>query len=596
MLRRVEWRPMRRVFAALCMTALVASACSDSGETTSSTALRSTSSDVTTTTVDETTTSDAVTSTTAAPPAYGGTVVIADDQEPPTLNPLVEGGDNFIVTIIGQAHLAGAFEIDGTTLELIPELLTDLPSVGNGGVTVNEDGSMTVRYQIRDEAKWSDGFPISGGDFEFTLGLILDPGFPGDARTYVDIVDWEAGPKTFEYTLASPTVTFETLFPVVVPQHAVAGSNFATDWNDEMWPAAGPFVVDEWQRGGFVRLVRNENYWKQDAETGDQLPYLDSVEFRFIPDTDALVYSFTQREVDVIQPPPAPTIMDRLRDLESAGAEVQVRAGPVWEHLNFQFGPNNRNPESLNKYLAFRQAIAYAIDRDVMAPLVGWVPITSMLDPGDEDGAWAQYGYDLERAGMLLAEACTVAERDCLAEPPQLVFSTTSNADARPRIADYMKSALADIGIDVELQLEDSQLFFGETLDNGTWDVGWWAWVASPGASGSIAALDLFDPDAPAPDGGNYYRWGTPDSSVADDAVDRFRDVLAVARETVDPEESATLTAAAEQILADNAVVVPIGARTVVGAVWADVVAGFVMNPSQAGHTWNIESWRRLDL
>ena len=596
MLESVEWRPMRRSFAALCVAILVASACGDGGDNTASTILLPTPTDATTATVDNTTTSDVATTTTAAPPAYGGTVVIADDQEPPTLNPLVEGGDNFIVSIIGQAHLAGAFEIDGTTLDLVPELLADLPSVGNGGVTVNEDGSMTVRYQIRDEAMWSDGVPISGADFEFTLGLILDPDFPGDTSTYADIVDWEPGPKTFEYTIARPTVAFETLFDVVVPKHAVSGTDFASDWNDEMWPAAGPFVFEEWQRGRYVRLVRNENYWKKDTETGDQLPYLDSVEFRFIPETESLIYSFTQREVDVIQPPPAPDTIDRLRDLEPAGVAVQVRTGPVWEHLNFQFGTNNRNAESLNQYTAFRQAIAYAIDRDVMAPLVGWLPVTSVLDTGVEDGPWAQYGYELDRAATLLAEACAVAERDCLADAPRLIFSTTSNADERPRIAEYMKSAMADIGIDVELQLEDSQLFFGETLDNGTWDVGWWAWVATPGASGSLTTLDLFDPDAPAPDGTNYYRWGTPDSSVQDDAVDRFRDILAVARETVDPEQSAGLAAAAEQILADNAVVVPIAARTVVGAVWADVVAGFVMNPSQAGHTWNIETWRRLDL
>ncbi|MCP4307268.1 MAG: hypothetical protein GY788_20845 [bacterium] len=587
---------MRRIFAALCVASLVASACGNGADNTASTVLLPTATDATTTTIDSTTASDAATTTTEAPRTYGGTVVIADDQEPPTLNPLVEGGDNFIVSIIGQAHLAGAFEIDGTTLDLIPELLADLPSAGNGGVVVNEDGSQTVRYQIRDGATWSDGVPITGADFEFTLGLILDPAYVGDTATYTDIVDWEAGPTTFEFTIARPTVGFEMLFPVVVPKHAVAGTDFNKDWNDKMWPAAGPFVFEEWQSGDHVRLVRNENYWKQDAETGDQLPYLDSVVFRFIPETESIIYSFTQREVDVIQPPPALDTIERLRDLESAGVEVQVRAGPVWEHLNFQFGPANRNEDSLNQYTAFRQAIAYAMERDVMAALVGWQPITSILDPGRTDGPWEQYGYEIDRAETLLAEACTVAGRDCGAQPPRVVFSTTSNADERPRIAEYMKTAMAAIGVETELQLEDSGLFFGETLDLGTWDVGWWAWVATPGSAGSLTTLELFDPDSPAPDGTNHYRWGTPDSSVQDDAVARFRDVLAVARETVDPEESAGLAAVAEQILADNAVVVPIAARSVVGAVWADAVAGFVMNPTQAGHTWNIETWRRLDL
>ena len=55
---------------------------------------------------------------------------------------------------------AGVQEIDGFTLELIPELVTELPTVDNGGVVVNDDGTMTVSYTIRDEAVWSDGTPI----------------------------------------------------------------------------------------------------------------------------------------------------------------------------------------------------------------------------------------------------------------------------------------------------------------------------------------------------------------------------------------------------------------------------------------------------
>ncbi len=596
MLGIVEWRPVRRVFALLCVTAIVAGSCGgDTNEPAASTT-RAPSTTATATTTDPTTTTESTTTTTIPRPVYGGSVVIGDDQEPPTLNPFVEGGDNFIVRIIGQAHLAGAFDIDATTLELIPELLTELPSVGNGGVSLNEDGSMTVRYQIRDEAVWSDGVPISGHDFAFTLERILDPEYPGDIATYEDIVDWTAAAKTFEFTIERPSAAYESLFDVVLPRHAVAGSDFVMDWNDEMWPAAGPFVFEEWQRGEYIRLVRNENYWKHDPETGDRLPYLDAVEFRFIPETETLVYAFTQRELDVIQPPPAPETIARLEDLVPAGAAVQVKAGPVWEHLNFQFGPANRNQDSLNEYLSFRQAIAYAIDSDTLAPLVGWIPVTSMLSPGSEEGPWMQYGQNLAKARELLAIACEQAGRVCEAEPPVLVFSTTSNADERPRIAERLKTVLGAIGIEVELQLEDSQLFFGETLDDGTWDVGWWAWVSQPGAAGFVGMLDLFDPDRLPPDGSNYYRWGTPDSSVQDEAVQRFIDVLAIARETVDPDELKTLARAAEQILADNAVIVPVGARTAVGAVWADKLHGYEMNTSQASHTWNIEFWRRIDL
>lgn len=580
---------MRRVPALLCVVALVAASCNGGGGSTESTVRRTTS------TAAESTTS--TTSTTLAPtPTRGGEVVIGSDQEPPTLNPFVEGGDSSVVSMIGQASLAGVYDIDGSTLELVPELVTRLPTVGNGGVVLNDDGTMTVRYELRDEAVWSDGVPIDAGDMEFTWELMRNPDISGEQWTQLDVVDVVADGKTFTMTFGEPTLAYETLFRYIVPRHAVAGTNFLADWNTRMWPSAGPFVFEDWQQGEYIRLVRNEHYWKTDPATGDQLPYLDAVEFRFISDREELLYQFTQRQVDVVQPPAEPDVIDRLEQLEAAGVDVEVRAGPIWEHVNFQLGPNNRNEESLNQYRPFRQAVAYAIDPARIATWIGRTPIYSFLDLNGESGPWVQYEHDLDLAKALLAEACAMAERDCESDPPRVVFSAASDVGEGSRIGDYLAAVLDTIGIDVEVQLEESQSFFGETLYDGTWDVGWFPWAQNPGASGALSALDHFDPDSPAPDGMNYYRWGTADSLVQDDSVARFREVLQIARSSYDSAQVRSLAGAAEQILADNAVIIPVAARRVVAAVWADKVVGFEMNPSPAGPTWNIEYWYRTDV
>ncbi|HDL42012.1 MAG TPA: hypothetical protein ENG98_03235, partial [Actinobacteria bacterium] len=353
--RKVAWSAVIIVFA------LIAAACGGTAETTTTTTAPA--APVTTTTAAPTTTEPVVTTTTtAAPtgPAYGGTVVVADDQEPPTLNAFVPGGDNFIVSIVGQSYWAGVQEIDGFTLELIPELVTELPTESNGGVVVNDDGTMTVTYTILDEAQWSDGVPISGDDFQFTLDTIMDPDNAIGTTTYEDIVSTEVGPKSFTYTLSAPTVLYEFLFGNIIPKHDVEGSDFLNDWNDTMWVSAGPFIFNEWQKGEFIEVVRNDNYWKK-AENGDQLPYLDSVVFRFIPETDSIITAFKAREVDVIQPPPASETIEELQKLEAEGARVEVLSGPVWEHLNFQFGPARliRNPDSSNENLNYRKAVAH---------------------------------------------------------------------------------------------------------------------------------------------------------------------------------------------------------------------------------------------
>ncbi|MCP4968523.1 MAG: hypothetical protein GY926_25230 [bacterium] len=594
--RKVLW------FAALLAFALVAAACGDSDDGGDTTAAPTTAAaEETTTAAPETTEAPPETTTTADPgKQYGGEVVVADDQEPPTLNWAVPGGDNAIVNRVGQAYWAGVQEIDGFTLELIPELVTELPTVDNGGVTVNDDGTMTVNYQIRDEAMWSDGTTISGDDFEFTYNIIMDPDLATNKAIYEDITSTEFGPKTFTYTLAQPTVQYDLIFGTIIPKHAVEGTDFETDWNETMWPSAGPFVFDSWQKGEFIKLVRNDNYWKTDAETGQQLPFLDSVVIRFIPETESIINAFKAREVDVVQPPPSTELIEALQAVEPEGAIVEVLSGPVWEHLNFQFGPGRleKNPNSTNENLNYRKGVAHTINKDLIVDeiLAGQVePLTSFLEPGNPQistGAWSQYDYNVETA----KEYFEAAKAELGVDTLYTVFSTTSNNDARVKLSELFVNMFGDVGVEYENQLEDSQLFFGETLDNGLWDFGEWAWLGTPGFSGGISLFDLFDPELPPPDGQNVYRWGSPDSIVIDEHTARFAEIRDELNASVDAEILIPLMQEGEQIMADQVVIIPLYARLVVAAVWADEVGGYKHNPSQASDLWNMEEWYRVDL
>ena len=194
-----------------------------------------------------------------------------------------------------------------------------------------------------------------------------------------------------------------------------------------------------------------------------------------------------------------------------------------------------------------------------------------------------------------MATACDLAGRDCQADPPRLVYSSTSNADFRPALAQQIAEQLSQIGIQVELQLEDSQLFFGSTLNEGSWDVGNWAWVGLPGAATLAGLLRVFVPNEPPPDGDNVYRWGSPGSvTEADDAAIQVQQLIEAMRDSADADRVFALARQIEDILADQVVIIPINARLVVGVVWADEIQGFQMNPSQSGHTWNIEYWYRV--
>ncbi len=585
-----------RIAAALGAAAIVVASCSPTPEAVAPTTTLGTTT-TTTTTIPPTTTTQADTGI-----PYGGVAVVADDQEPATLNPYAPRGDDFIVTIVGQSYFVGAYDIDGTTLEFIPEVVTELPTTANGGIVVNEDGTMTVSYAILDEAVWEDDVPISGDDFAFTVDTLQTP--EADAGYQIDeayewVISYEAGPKTFEMTLSQPTVLHEQMFRVVLPKHAVEGSDFIADWNERMWPSGGPFRFSTWERGERIVVERNDNYWKTDQETGQQLPYLDAVEFRFIPEAEEIIRSFQRREVQVIQPPPFSATIDELVALESEGAAVDVVPGPVWEHLNFQFGPGRlgMNAASVNSNLDYRRAVAHLVDRDAIAAAVSAYaqPLSSYVDvftPGLSQHAWDRYPYDPGKAEQLLLKVKAAEGIDSVVA----VFSTTSNGDTRIIVSETLRPMFEAVGIEYQTQLQDSQLFFGETLDSGTWDVGLWAWVGSPGFSGLLPIHDAFDPEAPPPDGSNYYRWGTEDSSVRDEHSERFAEVRDLMNSTVDERELTSLVAEAEDLLASRMVILPLYAGQRVGAVWADEIGGFVMNPTLASHTWNIEAWYRADL
>jgi peptide/nickel transport system substrate-binding protein len=558
--------------------------------TAGATAEAPTTSFLTTTSAPATTTTVPGTTTTQPAVATGGQVVIGVDQAPTTLNPYAAGGDSHVVALIGQAIHARAWDIDAATREVVPDVLTEIPTSGNGGVVVNPNGTMTVSYRIRDDANWSDGVPITGDDFAFTAETIAaiddfrsDP-FTG-RNLYADITGFEAEVKTFTMTMRQ-TVGYETMFEWILPEHIVAGTDLRTDWETTIYPGAGPFVVASFIAGEQVTLARNPNYWKRDPLTGDALPRLDEVVFRHVPVIDDLLGEFAARRLDVIEPPPGnpapdPAVVD------------EVVAGPIWEHISFQFGPGRleRNPLSRNSELAFRRAVAHAVDRVALAAAnPTWAPISSYLDvgvPGLSTAAWDRYPYDTATARALLDEVRAEAGTDTV----RAIFTTTSNSDERPRIAEVLAEMLGAVGIEYENQLEDSVLFFGDTLSEGSYDLGMWAWVADPTHLGLVGMLDLFDPGGTPPDGSNYYRWGTRDSSVRDDHSARFTEIRRLANATVDVDEVDRLVIEAEQLLADQMVVLPFAARAASLQWWGDTVTGLVNNPTRVGFTWNIEEW-----
>jgi ABC-type transport system substrate-binding protein len=546
-------------------------------------------------------------STTEASVAGESEIVIgvAAAGAPRTLNPLLDSPDVSVLEIIAPAVFAAGHDLDPETYLAIPDVLAEIPTIDNGGIVPTGDGTVTVEYRVAPDAFWADGTAITGSDLLFTYQLITDPSLPIRSdlrRRFESIIPGTAVADGRKLRIVSrPNPWLDRLFEVIVPRHRVEGSDFANDWNDRLWVSGGPFGFVSYEEGQFLELRSNPNYWKRDTERG-RLPGLDRVVFRFFDvdrgavDTRALG-GFETEALDLVVVADAGSMSDALADLETLGARVVTVPSIEWEHLNFQFGPNNRNDDSLNRYRGFRRAVAHAIDRTRLADLTGGTPVTSVLReflPDLETAAWDRYAPDVERVKGELFDLEQEIERDLFeGNGPRLVLTARSDDRAVAGLAGEVVRMLDEAGIGAELQLEDESVLFGTTLDNGSWDVGVWSFAGGAGLGDAAALLSIFDPEGLPYVGDNFFRWGTIDSLVDDGATARYAGLVdRIATET-DPAELRRLVVEAEALLAEEVVLIPLVHRRMDAvAWWPDRIEGPIVHPRRP-ITWNMDAWIR---
>ena len=421
-----------------------------------------------------------------------------------------------------------------------------------------------------------------------------------------------AGDKTFAFTLPRPTIDYERLFGWVLPRHAVEGTDPVADWSSRPWPSAGPFRFLGWAEtgaapgstGSVAVFERNAAYWRTDA-AGRPLPYLDTASFRFVEGARNAIEGFSRGDYAAIALGDWPDVIDRLGSLD--GVVVAVGDGTIWEHLAFQFGANDRNRSSLNASADFRRAVAHAIDRDALAAEASWVndgALGSFLDlsPVPVGIGWDRYAYDPDLAASLIDDACAVAGRDCAAEPPVVVVTTTAEGSLRPEIGALVADMLDAVGCDARLAVEDAALFFGRTFARGDWDLGLWAWDLPAGASGVSRTLAYWDPEGPPPLGLNYQRWGTPAvtgqgedfdqaaSTVFGSATARYAALLEEMRATADRDGCWPSPPRPWRSSPTRSCSSPWRPGAAPSAWWGDSIAGPSRHPSRP-LTWNLERW-----
>ncbi|WP_211654995.1 peptide ABC transporter substrate-binding protein [Planococcus alpniumensis] len=337
-----------------------------------------------------------------------------------------------------------------------------------GSIDVSEDG-LTYTFNIREDANWSNGEPVTAGDFVFAWQHMLDPEtaspaaflayFIEGAEAYnngegpvEDVAISAEDDKTFVVKLTEPTEAFLNIItnPSFFPIHeATATEN--PDWHTEAdsFVGNGPFTLASWSHDEDFVFEKNEEYW--DAENVN----LDKVHWAMVNDPNTEYQMYEAGELDVSSVPAE--MSEQLQDSPELG--VMDQAGTYFYRYNVEEEPFT------NKKV--RQAFAYAVNQDDIVQYVtknGEKPAYGFVSYGFEgpngqefrDEAGELVKFDADKAKQLLEEGMEEEGWDEL-PPVTISYSTSeSHQNIAETLQDQFKTAL---DVDVELQNVEASVF-----------------------------------------------------------------------------------------------------------------------------------------
>ena len=370
----------------------------------------------------------------AQEPKMGGVINAVIQPEPPGLM--------LGITQNGPTQMIAGNIYEGL-LRYSPKL-EPLPGLAESWA-VSEDGKVYT-FHLRKGVTWHDGQPFSAADVLFSIDFVKQT-LPR-ARANLAQLDKAEAPddSTVVFTLKQPFGPFIGVFEVgslpMIPKHIYEGTDYKTNPANNTPIGTGPFMFKEWQKGSFIRLVKNPNYYIKGK------PYIDEIYWHIIPDAAARSVAFETGKIDVL---PGGSVenfdvprLSKLNNVCVTGAGWEFFSPQSWLWLNNRSGP------TANK--KFRQAVMFALDRnfakDVIWNGLGKVatgPSASTIKFYTD--AVPKYDFDPAKAKALLKEAGYHGEKVRLLPLPY--------GETWQRWAEAVKQNLEDVGVNVEMVATD---------------------------------------------------------------------------------------------------------------------------------------------
>lgn len=318
--------------------------------------------------------------------------------------------------------------------------------------SVSADG-LVWTFKLRQGVTFHNGQAFTSKDVKATFDRIKNEAFASPKRNEFAPIKTVSAPdaRTVVFTLGAPYApllsSLASGWGAILPSGLIeSGHNFGAE------PVGtGPFKFTKWVRDNKISMVKNESYWIKG------LPKLAGVEFNIVPERAIQIQGLLSGAIEAVE------FVDP-EDLPVLKANNKVAIKKELTSLIMVMAMNcSRAPFT---DLRVRQAVNYAVDKQLVLDVAygGGKVGSTFLDTGNAyyTDFSSLYPYNPEKAKQLLKEA-GVGNKE-------LTIYVAQNYPLHVKAAELIQQMLADVGMNVKLQMVDWSTWLSSVYSGGNYD------------------------------------------------------------------------------------------------------------------------------